>query len=360
MFATFHLFIAPFSDRSEKTCCPGTWKKSFYPHLLFSLYPLRHSTESSFTEKKASEIPEHPPFVIRPLTGKRPKQWHILERRSMPVLTSDKIAPPPEKRKETHPSVRAENQEQQVGTPEISPPLSPTPASSLLFYFCAHSGCGGLCVCMAWRSVCIAPWTPAGILTLGSEPPPSRLRRQREKKRTHTESRRVAPFFVFRCVFHFLSLRLPRSRSTAPVAITRVCLRIAAHGETPSCLKAHDQEEEEEEEGAGRDEFLLTSNQSEPSLRLTKTAGPGRASLPHTSFEALAEDWCVLRLHSAVWCRSSLLFLSCVCANFSDCRFASPSTAPINVQLNTRRNLMPYFHCMQPNRPVWTHLSVFH
>lgn len=62
-------------------------------------------------------------------------------------------------------------------------------------------------------------------------------------------------------------------------------------------------------EGAGREvNSCLTSSQSEAGLWLTKTAGPGRAPPPHSSFEALVEMCRLLRLHSAAGCRWSRLF----------------------------------------------------
>lgn len=55
---------------------------------------------------------------------------------------------------------------------------------------------------------------------------------------------------------------------------------------------------------AGREaNSCLTPSQSEAWLRLTKTAGPGRAPPPHSSFETLVEMCRLLCLHSAAWCR---------------------------------------------------------
>lgn len=63
--------------------------------------------------------------------------------------------------------------------------------------------------------------------------------------------------------------------------------------------------------GAGREaNSCLTSSQSEAWLWLTKTAGLGRAPLPHSSFEALVEMCRLLCLHSAAGCRwSRVVFL---------------------------------------------------
>lgn len=96
-------------------------------------------------------------------------------------------------------------------------------------------------------------------------------------------------------------------RLRPPAVITRVCLRVTK-------LRRRPRRKEEVGvggggEGAGREvNSCLTSSQSEAGLWLTKTAGPGRAPPPHSSFEALVEMCRLLRLHSAAGCRWSRLF----------------------------------------------------
>lgn len=102
--------------------------------------------------------------------------------------------------------------------------------------------------------------------------------------------------------------RLPRLRLPRPPRRLRAC--VCAQRKAAELQQRPRREEEEVEVEAGREaNSCLTSSQSEAWLRLTKTAGPGRAPPPHSSFEALVEMCRLLCLHSAACCRCSRLFV---------------------------------------------------
>lgn len=161
-----------------------------------------------------------------------------------------------------------------------------------------------MCVCVCGYAsavrACPVPQTPAGIFTECSQFLPFlKLRERGNALLCANRAGGVAAFFVSR-------LSLPSAPSSAaPAVITRVCLRAAKLQQRPR------REEEEVAVGAGREaNSCLTSSQSEAWLWLTKTAGPGRAPPPHSSFEALVEMCRLLCLHSAAGCRwSRVLFL---------------------------------------------------
>lgn len=102
--------------------------------------PLRHSTKRAFPTEKPHKMcnPDHslglpPPFPLTEvLAGERSEK----KESGMLVLTSDKVPQQQGKQKKYHPQSAQKNQRQQVVTPEISPPLSRTPASLLCFPLC--------------------------------------------------------------------------------------------------------------------------------------------------------------------------------------------------------------------------------
>ncbi len=117
-------------------------------------------------------------------------------------------------------SVHTENQKQQVVTPEISPPLSRTPASLLCFFFCFAliqaavaavdwaSMCV-VCVCVRVWVVCVCVWS-CGLLQgywllagFRSSPFLGSHRKRRKSSPTHTNRGQESTPFVFCC---FLSL----------------------------------------------------------------------------------------------------------------------------------------------------------
>lgn len=104
------------------------------------------------------------------------------------------------RRESAEKTIRKVDQEQQVGPPANSPPLSGTPASSVCFNSCAHPGLAELCACVYASEVraCPVSRTPAGIFTECSRFLPFLPLRQTERKRAapHKQRRRVAPFFV--------------------------------------------------------------------------------------------------------------------------------------------------------------------
>lgn len=152
----------------------------------------------------------------------------------------------------------------------------------------------------------------------GSGPPPSQAHIAKERKKksspSYTNRGQERNLFVFCC---FLSLPCSassnvcnsllyspfhmRERTSEKDCVCDVCVCMHRESRRASALGAGRRRRRRSLE-VGELNSYLASSQSEALLRLTKTAGPGRASLPHSSFKALAEVCCVVRLHSTAVC----------------------------------------------------------
>lgn len=121
--------------------------------------PLRHSRELSPDTNPFKRGP--PSFLALFLTFKKSK--HTTRKKERDAAAHLRSALPQRERRENHPRSRPGATSR---TSESSPPHSRTPASSVCFNCCAHSGFGE-CVCGYASAVraCPVPRTPAGIFT---------------------------------------------------------------------------------------------------------------------------------------------------------------------------------------------------